>query len=51
MMEQEPGMKGFTELATWAFLQPGNGQKANISLLKDAVRFEAPYGDEDEEGD
>ena len=37
-MEQEPGMKGFTELATWAFLQPGNGQKVNIPLLKDAVR-------------
>lgn len=37
MMEQTPGMKGFTELATWSFLQPGNGQKANIPLLKEAV--------------
>ncbi len=37
MMEQTEAMKGFTELAMWSFLQPGNGQKADIGLLKEAV--------------
>ena len=37
MMEQTQGMKGFTELAIMSFLQPGHGQKADISLLKEAV--------------
>ena len=36
-MEQEPGMKGFTELTTWAFLQPGSAAKPNITALKLAV--------------
>ena len=36
-MEQTQGMKGFTELAIMSFLQPGHGQKADISLLKEAV--------------
>ncbi len=37
MMEQEQGMKGFTELTTWAFLQPGSAARPNIAALKDAV--------------
>ena len=37
MMEQTEAMKGFTELAMWSFLQPGNGQKADIGLLKESV--------------
>ena len=37
MMKQTKGMEGFTELAMWSFLQPGHGQKADISLLKEAV--------------
>ena len=36
-MEQESGMKGFTELMTWAFLQPGSAAKPNITALKLAV--------------
>lgn len=36
-MEQEQGMKGFTELTTWAFLQPGSAAKPNITALKLAV--------------
>lgn len=36
-MEQEQGMKGFTELTTWAFLQPGSAAKPNITALKEAV--------------
>ena len=36
-MEQEPGMKGFTELTTWAFLQPGSAAKPNITALQLAV--------------
>lgn len=37
MMKQTQGMEGFTELAMWSFLQPGHGQKADITLLKEAV--------------
>lgn len=37
MMEQEPGMKEFTALTTWAFLQPGTAAKPNITTLKQAV--------------
>ena len=36
-MEQEQGMKGFTELTTWAFLQHGSVAKPNITALKEAV--------------
>ena len=36
-MEQSKGMKGFTTLAIWTYLQPGHGQQANIPLLKEAV--------------
>ena len=38
MMEQEKGMAGFTELTTWAFLQPGSAAKPNIPALKSAVK-------------
>lgn len=35
--EQDKTMAGFTELATWSFLQPGSAAKPNILALKEAV--------------
>ena len=35
--EQDKTMAGFTQLTTWAFLQPGSAAQPNIAALKHAV--------------
>ena len=37
MLEQEPMMAAHTDMAIMSFLMPGNGQKADIGLLKESV--------------
>ena len=35
MLKQEPMMAAHTDMAIMSFLMPGNGQKADIGLLKE----------------
>lgn len=37
MLEHEPMMAAYTDMAIMSFLMPGNGQKADIGLLKKSV--------------
>ena len=37
MLKQEPMMAAHTDMVIMSFLMPGNGQKADIGLLKESV--------------